>query len=431
MTPYLLGLSHHTAPVALRERLAFQAGEEMDLLEAATSEIQEGVLISTCNRTEVYYTAEDGERARERLVELMLSKGSLHPSELLGALYFMEGERAVRHLFRVVSGLDALVVGETQIIGQVKASYEAARRAGLAGREMSPLFQQAFAVAKRVQTETEVGRSAVSVGYAAVELAKKVFGRLRGKTALLLGAGELAELCLAHLKSQGVGRVYVANRSLDHAVTLARTVGATAVPFTGVADILADADIVIGSTSAPHAVLDALTIAQVIQRRGPRPLFLFDMAVPRDFEPEAKGLPGVFLYDIDDLRTVVAANRGERARQASSGERLVEEAARSFVASQKARRAVPLIRSLRVKVDEIRRAELEKALRRMPDITPREREILEAMTALLVKKILNDPTIALKDLAGQSDGDVYLATAAKLFNLDVPRETALDKADGA
>lgn len=419
MEPYVLGLSHHTSPIALRERVVFQEEEALSFLEASLTHLSEGVLVSTCNRTEVYFTCEDPFLARERLIELLARKGDMPATELARHLFYKEGGAAAHHLFRVASGLDALVVGETQVISQVKHAYESARRAGLASRALGPLFQQALSVAKKVQTETNVGQTAVSVGYAATELARKVLGSLEGTSLLLIGAGELAELCLVNMKAAGAKNLIVTNRTFAHAEALAKEIGGKAIPFTDVGQVLADVDIVVGSTGAPHAILDVDTIARSMGARKGRPLFLFDMAVPRDFEDEAGSLAGVHLYDIDSLRAVVDENMEERRRAAQIGDALAKEATQAFLSRQQSRRAVPLIRSLRQKAEEIRRGEMDKALRRLPDLPPRDKEILEAMSALIVKKLLNDPTVALKEIAAKGEADLYLRTTAKLFNLEL------------
>lgn len=413
----VLGVSHHTAPIAVRERLSLADGKDIDLLAQAGSLIAEGTLLSTCNRTEVYYAAEDVHKSRVRLVELLTYHGNFAPGELEPVLYFHEGERAVRHLFRVVSGLDALVVGETQIIAQARSAHAAALRAGLSGPHLSPLFQEALAVAKKVQTDTGIGRFGISVGHAAVELAESVLGDLAGKGVLLIGAGELAELCLTHLRSKGARRLLVANRTLDAAVRLARDVGGEARPFTALIDAIVESDIVIGSTAAPHAILDAPAVADAMARRRGGELFFFDMAVPRDFETGIGDVPGVHLFDIDDLEQVVALRREARLGEAREAEGIVGRAARLFTENQKARRAVPVIRALTERADDIRRAEVERALRRLPDLDDSERQVIEAMTSLLVRKLLNDPFLALKEMAKERDGERQLAQARRLFNL--------------
>jgi len=309
------------------------------------------------------------------------------------------------------------VVGETQITHQVKQAYDLARRSGFARHDLSPLFQAGLAFAGRVRTETELGHHAVSVGSAAVALAEEVLGPIRARTVLLIGAGELAELCLRRLSAAGASPIVVANRSLAPARELASSIGAIAVPFSDILGVLERADVVIGSTSAPHAVLDRLTLEGVMAHRDGRPLFLFDMAVPRDFEPGAREIPGIHLHDIDDLEAFVARGRDGRRQEAQEAERMAAEAARLFVASRRARRAVPLIRRIRERAEEIRGEEVERAIRRMRGLSPRDEEIIRASTSLIVKKILNEPLQALRSMAIKDQTGELLARAAELWGL--------------
>ncbi len=423
-----IGCDHTSAPLALRERLAITAEQLPEALEELGSLADGCAVLSTCNRTEVWLAGASGERLAQ--VPAVLARHSgLEATELDSCLRLYRDEAAVRHLFRVASGLEALVVGETQIIAQVKDAYQAAVAAGTSGEILAPLFQQALRVAKRVHSETAVGQAAVSVAYAAVALAREVLGPLTGRGVLLLGAGELAELCLVHLKEAGIGQVLIANRTFAKAESLASRLGAEAIPFTQAAVDLARVDMVIGSTGAPHAVLDRDDVERMMAKRDGRRLFIFDLAVPRDIAADAASVPGVELFHIDHLRQVVAKNVDGRRQAARAASRLVDQAVQSYLADQQGRLAVPLIVALNQQAEAISAQELDKLWRRLPELTPAQQQAIAAATSRINRKILDAPMRRLRMLAARPDADQTLGLAAELF--DVGEDTRSKTAPSA
>lgn len=418
MNILVVGLNHRTAPVELREKLAFTSNVLTEAYAAlkARPGVREGVILSTCNRCEVY-AVDGGEGGQDGIAGFLAVQHGLPLDRFASSLYTYRGRDAVAHLFRVTCGLDSMLLGETQILGQVRDAYALARECGTLGKITFALFEQALNVGKRAHSETAISQNAVSVSYAAVELAKKVFSSLDGRSVMIIGAGEMGKLTARHLVSSGVREVIVANRTLEKATEVARQFGGTAVELKDALRWLQVVDVVISSTGAPHILLRKETIQEAMRARRGRPLFLFDIAVPRDIDPAVQQLHNVFLYDIDDLQAVVEANLRERQHEARNVERIIEEEVRKFEAWFSSLDAVPLIRSLRDKAEAIRRAELERALARLPELTNREREVIEAMTATMVNKILNDPTQNIKELASSRDGSLYLETAGRLFNL--------------
>ncbi|MDY0341852.1 MAG: glutamyl-tRNA reductase, partial [Coriobacteriia bacterium] len=359
----LIGLSHKTAPVAIREKLTFPADVQPHALSTLTSAplISEAVILSTCNRTEVYAVASDSDKGIESVVDFFATYHGLDRHELARYLYVVTAEAVVRHLFRVVASLDSMVVGEAQILGQAKTAYDHALSAGSTGKALNKLFRQSFEVGKRVRTETAIGESAVSISYAAVELAKKVFDSLDGRTVLVLGAGEMSELTLKHLVANGVSRVLVANRTFARAEEIAGRFNGTAVPYESFYDSIRDTDIVISSTAATEYVITKQVLAPAARNR-PRPLFLIDIAVPRDIDPETNDLPNVFLYDIDNLSGVVEANLEERMAEARRAETIIDEEIAAFYSWVDSMEVVPTVTAIRAKAEVIRQMELEKGL---------------------------------------------------------------------
>jgi len=416
----LLGLSHKTTPVELRGRLAWAAGEIPGVLSALCSlpGIEESCLISTCNRTEFYLASEDGVPVLELVLRFWAEAKGVDPEELGPHTYSASDMAVVQHLFRVASGLDSMILGETQILGQVRDAWMLASEHGSLGKYLHALFNQAVACGKRVHSETAISQNAVSVSYAAVELAKKIFGSLKGVTVLIVGAGKMADLTARHLLDSGVREVLVCNRTYERAVELARQYSGRAVPWEDLGRSLGEAEVVISSTGAPGYVITLDLVREAMRHRRYRPLFIVDIAVPQDVEPAAGSVENVFLYNIDDLEQVVLANLEERKREAQKAERIVAEEVRGFQAWFRSQDAVPLIRSLREKAEEIRRKELERLFHRLPGLTDREREIIAGTTALIVNKILNDPTVKVKEFAGGEDGEVYLRAFSLLFNLN-------------
>ena len=416
----VLGCSHHVAEVEFREKISWPEDRLPRALVSVSQlpGVDETLILNTCNRTEIYVVSHFAQVDPNPLIDWLAYEHGVSHQDIRQRAYFYHDDEAVRHLFRVTSGIDSMVIGETQITNQVKQAYRVAHREGTLGKYLHTLFNMAFAQAKQIHTHTAISENAVSVSYAAVELAKKIFGRLQGKKALLIGAGEVAELVARHLSDSGVGKIYVANRSAEKAEKLAQVCSGQALPLDRMSELLSDVDIVISSTGSPEYVLRRGPIAESLRRRRGRPLFLVDIAVPRDIDPSAGKLEGVFLYDIDDLRAVVQANLEERVREAEKAERIIDRGVQEFMTKLLEMDAVPLIRSLREKAEKIRHSELEHALRQMPQLGEREKEIVAAMSRLIVNKLLNDPMIQVKQLATEPEADLYLHAFARLFDLD-------------
>lgn len=418
----LIGLSHKTAPVEVRERLYFDErglGEPLKAL-CANSGIEEAVILSTCNRVDVVVQAEASEKGAEALKAFLASCRGVAAQELEPYLYRLDGEEAVRHVFRVCCGLDSMVVGEPQILGQVKDAYEVARQVKATGLVLNQLFSQAFRIAKRARTDTAIGRSAVSVGYAAVGLAKKIFGSLDGKLALLVGAGEMSELAAKHLLKSGVKSVFVSNRTFARAVELANVLHGNAIRFEHLLDEMPRADIVISSTGAPHYVIGKGDVQRAIRARKNRPMFFIDIAVPRDIDPQVNDIENVYLYDIDDLQGVVDANLLERQREAQKAEEMVSTEVADFMAWLNARGVVPTIVCLREKFGEIRAREVERVLAKYNGLSPQEAKAVKYISFSLTNKFLHAPTTELKRMADAGERDDLIWVLKKLFRLDSP-----------
>ncbi len=427
-----LGLSHRTAPVELREHLAF-GPQELPLALARLKrlpEVAEAVLVSTCNRTELYAVCADPRAAAKALLAVLVELKGISADAIRPALYQHEGAAATVHLFRVAAGLDSMILGETQILGQVRDAYHQANQAGIVGKVMHHLMHQALSAAKRAQTETGISAGAASVSYAAVDLAKKLFQTLQGRTVMAIGAGETAKLTVKHLQSAGAARILVANRTLERAQRLADQVGGVPVPLEEVPRHLPQVDVIISSTGAPGYVVHRRDLEEAMRHRRGRPVFLFDIAVPRDIDPDCNRLDGVFLYDIDDLQQVVAQNLLERTREAKRAEGIIGEEMNRFQGWLRSLKVVPTIRLLRDKVEAVRREELARALNRLPDLSERERQVIEAMTVTLVNKILNEPTQRLKGMAEQGEAGPAAEAVQKLFALgDEPPSDAPGRDD--
>jgi len=417
----IVGLNHHTAPVAIREKLSVGNGSVDSALAGLLDppRVREVVLLSTCNRVEVVACCDRDANAGDYLADRLVEVGGIDRHAVEGSLFALRGRDAVRHVFRVASSLDSMVVGEPQILGQLKDSYSHAASEGSAGTVLHRCFHKSFSVAKRVRSETGVASKAVSVSSAAVELASKIFDRFDDKTALLLGAGTMSELAARHLLAHGVSRLMVANRTFERAVELAHEFQGTPVPFEDFPRYLQMADMVIGSTAADGYVLTQARMQDVLHARRYRPIFLIDMSVPRNFDPAINELDNAYLYDIDDLGEVAQVNREERGREAEKAEAIVEAEVEAFWQWLAALEAVPTIVALREKMDAIRKGELEKTIATLRDLAPREREALEAMTAAIVNKILHGPITHLKQHHREHEA-FYVAAARQLFDLQEP-----------
>lgn len=414
------GISHKRTPIEIRERVYFDESDlRTPVLELkARKEIEEAVLVSTCNRMEVYARTDDFDQAVSSIQEFI---GQFHevPQAILKEHgYAMKTKEAVRHAFRVSSALDSMVVGESQILGQVKESYRVAQEAGSTGIYLNHLFERSFAVAKRVRTETRIGENAVSVSYAAVELARKIFGDLDAQRVMLVGAGEMAELATQHLVQLGARGVVVANRSIERAEALADRFGGRAVDINHVEAELVVADIVLCSTGAPHAVIHRETVQRVIRRRRNRPMFFIDIAIPRDVEPGVQDIGNVYLYNIDDLEHVVTANIQEREREAARAEVLIDEESAAFLRWMETLEVVPTIVSLRERAEAVRLKEVADLRSRLKGLSPEAEEAVNALTASLVNKLLHSPITELKRRAAGDDAPTFLRVTRSLFGLD-------------
>jgi glutamyl-tRNA reductase len=416
----LVGLSHKTAPIEIREKLTFPAHRQADALSllCSTDQVAEAVILSTCNRTEIYAVTAGEDSGVDAVIDFMAEYHDLDRHELIRYLYITRGEAVVKHLFRVVASLDSMVIGEAQILGQVKEAYDHSFENGASGRAFNRLFRQSFEVGKRVRTETEIGENAVSISYAAVELARKVFDSLEGRTILVLGAGKMSELTAKHLLSNGVKAVLVANRTYERAVELATRFDGEAIRYDDLFTRMAEADIVITSTAAQHYVITREAVAATLKARGGRPLFLIDIAVPRDIEPTVNDLSNVFLYDIDDLNGVVESNLEERMREARRAETIIEEEISTFLEWLESLEVVPTITAIRDKAEVIREAELGKALKRLGNLSEKDRQTVEALTCAITKKILHGPTERLRQAASTKDGYTVVETARRLYGLE-------------
>lgn len=419
MTLFVSGLSHRTAPVALREQLAVEEDKLRELLRdvGATGALDEAVVLSTCNRVEVYGVAEAPGEARTVAFRHLCRYRGVDLAAVEPVLYTHTEADAVRHAFRVAASLDSMMVGEPQILGQVKDAFALAQACETVGPTLHALFTQAFAVAKKVRTETEIGRHAVSVSFAAVELARKIFAGLGGKAVLLVGAGKMGELAARHLVEHGAFPIYVVNRTWARAQELARALAGTAVPWAELETALAAVDIVITSTGAPEPIVTRQAVARIMHGRRNRPLFFIDIAVPRDVEEGVGALDDVYCYDIDAMRQVVDANLRERQREAQRAEALVEREVGKFLSRLSEVEVVPTIVSLRQRLEAIREGEVRKALARLPDASEETRATIEALSTAIVNKILHAPITKLRESSRAGAGRSWTEMVHELFGL--------------
>jgi glutamyl-tRNA reductase len=428
----VVGLSHKTAPVEIREKVAFpekiQEEALRKLLEA--DGMAEAMILSTCNRVEIYAVGRDADTCTAGLADFMAAWNGFPVETLAPHLYRLCGDDAIRHIMRVSASLDSMILGEPQILGQLKEAYDRALGHGCTGRILNELMKKTFSVAKAVRTDTGIARSAVSISFAAVELARKIFDDLSGKSVMVIGAGEMAELAVKHLISQGVTEVMVVNRTFDKAVELATAFNGSAIKFEDLAEHLVSSDIVIGSTGAPHYVVTPEIMRKVIHQRKNKPVFLIDISVPRNIDPKVNDLENVYLYDIDDLQSVVEANIKERRKEADKAAAMVEREREAFSGWLASLQVVPLIVALREKLDRIRAAELEKALGRLPNLGPKEQEAVKALAAGIVNKILHEPTTVLKRASRETEMVVDVETVRRLFGLDTNKAEERESNDG-
>ena len=417
MKLHITGLSHKTAPVALREKLAIaghalpKALEHLQKLGAT-----EALILSTCNRVEFAVTTA-GDIDGGAIIRSFLQSAKDTELAVDAHLYHLHSREAVRHMFRVASSLDSMVVGEPQILGQLKAAYATAKAEGSVGGTLESVLTRAFNVAKRVRSETGIGQMAVSVSYAAVELARKIFGSLSGHSVMIIGSGKMGELAARHLRRSGVGQIFVTNRTAARAEEMARQFDGRAVDYAQFPGLLHEVDIVIASSGAPHFIITAEDMQRVIAQRRNKPMFLIDIAVPRNIDPAVNNIDNVFLYDVDDLAGVVNANLRERGKQAEQAETIIEHEVDQMMARLKIEQIAPTIVSLQEQLEEIRAAEVVRALRRMPGLTDEQRAQVELMTRSIVNKIAHGPISELRRNAAEPEGDHAIEVIRKVFHL--------------
>jgi glutamyl-tRNA reductase len=415
----ITGVSHKTAPVAVRECLAFREEALPAALEnlKAREGVSEAMILSTCNRVEITVTTDDGADPHAIVDSFLEDQKAIEAGSLEPHLYRHEGREAIHHLFRVAASLDSMVVGEPQILGQLKAAYAAAKNCGTLCGWLDGLLGRTFSVAKRVRSETGIGQMAVSVSYAAVELARKIFGSLAGRTIMIVGAGKMSELAARHLRRSGASHVFVTNRTHERAVEMARLFQGTPVEYTRFVSMLPEVDIVITSSGAPHYILHKDEIQRVISARRNKPMFLIDIAVPRNVEPAVNQVDNVFLYDIDDLQEVVNANLRERMKEAENAEALVADEVDRTMARLKVAEVTPTIVSLQEQLEQIRMGELEKVRRKFGPFSPEQEQAFEMLTRGIINKVAHGPISELRNHAGQPEGAHVVAAIKKAFHL--------------
>jgi glutamyl-tRNA reductase len=412
----LLGVNHKSAPVEVRERFAVLDSSLPEALRRLVEQpsIEEGLILSTCNRVELLASSQNGNADLRGFIRDYFQ---VEPSTVEKYLYEYREKDAVRHLFRVAASLDSMVVGEPQILGQVKQAYSFARAAGALNSQLDGLVTRAFSVAKRVRSETAIGAAAVSVASVAVELAQKIFESLQGRAVYLIGAGKTSELAARHLMAQGAGAIFVANRTFERAVEMAERFGGQAVHFDQLYETADRADIVITSTGAPHAIFRRQHGEMFLARRKNRPMFFIDIAVPRDVDPEMNKLDGIFVYDIDDLQQVAAGHVANRQREAARAEQIIEEEVERFSARVQASAVVPTIVSLQERLEAIRLGEVERMRGKLGPLTPEQEAAVEALTRGIVNKILHPPITTLKTAAQEREASAVIDLIRRIFNL--------------
>ena len=412
-----VGLNHRTAPLDVRERFAFTAGEIPDALETLKTYAGQGVLLSTCNRVEVYTLASTAAHGREQ-VEQFFTHMDRDVSEVTPHLYTLHDREAVHHLFRVTSGLDSLILGETEILGQVREAYGTAVAHGAAHGVLSHIFHHSLRVGKRARTETDISRNALSISSACVELARHALGDLQGKEVLVIGVGEAGRLAARALSSAGATSLQVTNRTHQRAVELATELGGAAIPFEELESLLQRADVVVSTTGAPGYILTKDLLERVMDRRPSASLFLVDIAVPRDIDPTVATLPGVVLRDMDDLEAVSEGNRQRRQQEARQVEAIVEEEVQRFARWWEDRQVVPTVASLREQVERVRQQEMRKTIRKLRHLSDEDQQRIDALTKAIAKKLLHNPIALLKN--GATEDTVQLVRS--LFGLDEEEE---------
>ena len=421
MKLWITGLNHRTAPVEVREKFAFPA-QDVPLALARLKQspgVTEGMILSTCNRVEVAIATEENVDPRTCVEEFFASSQKVSDRTWLqDYVYGYEGTDAIRHIFRVAASLDSMVIGEPQILGQLKTAYSLAKEAGSLNGFLETVVTRAFSVAKRVRSETEIGVSAVSISYAAVELAKEIFGSLNHKKVMLIGAGKMSELAARHLLRSGVGQVLVTNRTRSRAETLAELVRGKVIDYSEYLAKLPEADIVITSSGATGHILEKPQMQKIIAARKNKPMFLIDIAVPRNIEPTVNEIENVFLYDIDDLQKVVDSNLKDRLNEAAEADKIVAEEVDRLEAWLRSRQVVPLIVTLQEQLEHMRMAELDRSKSKLAGLTPEQQEAVDALTKSIINKVAHGPIVELRKQATSSNGLPVIETISKIFRLD-------------
>jgi glutamyl-tRNA reductase len=417
----VVGLSHKSAPIEVREKLYFPEDTLPDALRKLMTYdgIRESLIVSTCNRVEIYASVQDSARGIDRIKQYITEHHGIPRESLEGSLYVYPDAQGVRHTFRVASSLDSLVVGEAQILGQLKDAFDIALKTKTTSTILNKLIKKSISVAKRVRTETRLAEGAVSISSAAVELAKKIFGELTGKTVMLLGAGEMAELAAQHLLGNGVKNIMVANRTFERAEELAKEFKGDAIRFEHFPDALVMVDILICATGASQYVVKRDMVQKIIKDRRHKPIFMIDISNPRNIDPEIGKVENVYLYDIDDLQSKVNVNTEGRAKEAERAEEIVTQEVETYLQWERGLDAVPTIVDLREKVEDVRKRELDKALGALNGASEDQKRAVEIMSQAIVNKLLHAPLVVLKQAAATpGEGDSTIAVARRLFNLD-------------
>ncbi|MEH0019832.1 MAG: glutamyl-tRNA reductase [Desulfobacter sp.] len=417
----LIGANHKTAPVEIREKLSFSEDETLAALAylKEAPQIKEGLVFSTCNRMEILYIPETGDEI-DAMIEFISRHKGLPVSEFKSALYILQGDEAIRHIFCVAASLDSMMVGEPQILGQVKQAYKTAVKIGASGVLLNRMMHKAFSVAKRIRKETGIGDNAVSISYAAIELANKIFSDLSAKSVMLLGAGEMAELAVEHLITHNVRRIVVANRTFKNALSLAQKFNGDAVQFEEREAALAEVDIIISSTGATDYVLTRDQVKRAMKKRNHNTIFFIDIAVPRDIDPKINNISNAYVYDIDDLKNIVETNIQQREQETVKAGRFVEEALVTFRKWLDSLAIVPTIKAINEKMTTIVDMEFERTLSGMSHLADKDIDAIRRMTRAIASRAIHDPIIFLRNTGNHRDDSLYLNVARQLFNLDIP-----------
>ncbi len=417
----LIGANHKTAPVALREKLSFSSEETLAALEflKQDADIRESLVFSTCNRTEILYIPETGEQI-DKIIGFISHHKQVDTAEFKSALYVYQDDEAIRHLFKVASSLDSMVVGEPQILGQIKQAYRVAVANKASSVLLNRLMHKSFSVAKKIRRETGIGDNAVSISYAATELANKIFSDLSQKTVLLLGAGEMAELAVEHLISHRVKQIQVANRTFKNAVALADKFKGQAIKFEERESVLPSVDIIISSTGATDYVLTCEQVKRAMKKRHHQTLFFIDIAVPRDIDPDINSISNAYVYDIDDLKSIVESNIEQRGKETVKAERYVDEAVVKFRTWLESLAIVPTIKAMNDKMSSIVDMEFKKTLSNLKHLAPEDIEAIKRMTQAIATRTIHDPILFLRHTGDHRDDSLYLNVTRQLFNLDIP-----------